>query len=199
MDEEDVRLRQLVIKEGEREVDFLRVEGTENDVEEEEGEGEGEGEDDFHLEVGEEGEEEDDDGDGDGDSILTPSVDDDDDDCDCGEEVRNIPLPDFPIPLPIRFPPISCLMFLSNSRPVLSHGSLCIIFSVALSHYTIIYHLLNFADVILIRIILIISPSPLLCSPSSLVSSIFPLSSSIFYLLPLLFYLLSSVRTGIAA
>ena len=87
-DEEDVRLRQLVIKEGEREVDFLRVGSTEN-----EGEGEGDGEDDSRLDGGEEGEEEDGDGDGEEDSILTLSLDDDDDDdddCDCGEEVSNI-------------------------------------------------------------------------------------------------------------
>ena len=89
-DEEDVRLRQLVIKEGEREVEFLRVGSTENEGEEE---GEGDGEDDSRLDGGEEGEEEDGDGDGEEDSILTLSLDDDDDDdddCDCGEEVSNI-------------------------------------------------------------------------------------------------------------
>ena len=93
-DEEDVRLRQLVIKEGEREVDFLRVGSPENEGEDE-GEGEGDGEDDSRLDGGEEGEEEDGDGDGEEDSILTLSLDDDDDDdddCDCGEEVSNISL-----------------------------------------------------------------------------------------------------------
>ena len=55
-------------------------------------------------------------------------------------------------------------------------------FSTALSHYTIICQLLKFANIILIRIILIITLSPLLSSPL--------LSSCILYLLPLLFYLL---------
>ena len=116
-DEEDVRLRQLVIKEGEREVDFLRVGSTENEGEGEE-EGEGDGEDDSRLDGGEEGEEEDGDGDGEEDSILTLSLDDDDDDdddCDCGEEVSNISFncTNFLLPL--------LLAYCSNNACVIPH------------------------------------------------------------------------------